>query len=45
MISGGTANLQFTMVSGMARIRNVDSGTKGTIVVKTETTDDPVLRH
>jgi len=42
MISGGTANLQFTMVSGMAPESEMwIHGTKGTIVVKTETTDDP----
>jgi len=42
MISGGTANLQFTMVSGMAPESEMwIHGTKGTLVVKTETTTDP----
>ena len=41
MIAGGTANLQFTMVSGMAPESEMwIHGTKGTLVVKTETTAD-----
>ena len=42
MVSGGTANLQFTMVSGMAPESEMwIHGTKGTLVIKTETTNDP----
>ena len=41
MIAGGTANLQFTMVSGMAPESEMwIHGTKGTLVLKTETTAD-----
>jgi predicted dehydrogenase len=42
MIAGGTANLQFTMVSGMAPESEIwIHGTEGTLVIKTETTKDP----
>jgi len=41
MIAGGTANLQFTMVSGMAPESEIwMHGTDGTLVIKTETTKD-----
>ena len=41
MIAGGTANLQFTMVSGMAPESEMwIHGSEGVLVIKTETTQD-----